>query len=85
MSYFCKHPIYIIIPKIDAENNQVMINQAKLYFYTNYDKLRKSLDGSKILFKVRTPVTEVFNQYEWHNVDSITKILTTAEWEDIEI
>ena len=83
MSYFKNDIAYIIVPKIDVTNE--MVNNMKRDFniqWTDVDNnsLAKNTDD-KLLFKLKTPVSAIFNGYVWHNSEDIDVILQQAEWQ----
>lgn len=79
MSYFIDDKIYIVVPTVDVTIE--MVNNVKKDFYSSASTLRKNDDESKTLFKVRSPVSAVFNGYEWLNHDDILIELEKAEWQ----
>lgn len=79
MSYFGNDIIYVIVPTIMV--TEEMINNSKRDFNTDSDSLRTSVDGLNKLFKVKQPVSSVFNGYEWYNQDDILAILATSDWQ----
>lgn len=81
MSYFCNHPIYVLVPETDVTNE--MINNYKMNFHGNSDSIRKSTHLVPLwLFKVRTPISSVFNGYQWYNHDEVLLLIEEEEWQD---
>lgn len=78
MSYFKDNIAYIIVPSSDV--TEEMYNNTKLYFNTDENSVRKNNDGTKCLFKVKTPISEVFNNYKWYNLNDIRAELEKSEW-----
>ena len=85
MSYFPDGVAYIIIPDDDISTE--MINNTKISFNSDYDTLRKTLPGvspKQVLFKVITPVSSVFDGYEWFNIATIKIEMAKVEWTEAE-
>jgi hypothetical protein len=80
MSYFCDGVVYVIVPTADITN--AMINASKLGFNTHTETLRKSIDGTLTLFKIKMDDIEPFKTYECCNCMDIKAALDTADWED---
>lgn len=78
MSYFSNGVVYIIVPA--SEVTFTMVNNSKMSFNSSLETLRKSNDGSLVLFKVKDPVDSSFNNYQWHNIESINLELQKVEW-----
>ena len=81
MSYFCDHAIYIVVPTLSV--TQEMWNNMKRDFNTDSNTARRSIDTpEKILFKVRTPVSSVFDGYEWLNHSEVLELMKTSAWQE---
>lgn len=78
MSYFCNARVYIIIPT--SSITEEMVNNTKMNFYSDSNTLKTSDDGTLTLFKVKTPVSSVFNGYAWYNCDGIKDKLNEGDW-----
>lgn len=79
MSYFTNGVIYVIVPTGDITNE--MINNAKESYYTTGATLRTSTDGLKSLFKIKQPISAVFNGYHWYNEAEVKQVLDDPEGE----
>lgn len=80
MSYFSDGVIYIIVPTLSATTQ--MWNELKRHFNANSSTVRRSTGTpEKILFKVKDPVSSVFDGYYWYNHDEIIAILDDPEGE----
>ena len=77
MSYFNDGIIYIIVPVDDVTEH--MINNSKMFFNTEYETMRESNDN-RVLFKIKAPVHEAFDGYEWFNKISIKEEMKKPEW-----
>lgn len=82
MSYFTNKIIYIIVPSADV--TEEMINCSKKSFYVTGDRtansLRKNIANDKILFKIKEPLGNVFNNYKWYNIKDIRTEIIKEEW-----
>lgn len=78
MSFLTKGKAYIIVTTADI--TEEMVNNTKMNFYSEEDTLRTSNDTLKTLFKVKTPISAVFNGYKWYNLKKITPILDGVDW-----
>lgn len=81
MSYFKNKAVYIPVP--DADISEDMVNTAKLSFNADINTLRKTVAGAavpKTLFKMKIPVSSVFDGYEWFNKEDIKELMETPDW-----
>jgi len=80
MSYFINGIVYIIVPDTDITNE--MINNVKKDFYTDGTERKTTSGTPKTLFKVRTPISAIFNGYIWYNHKDILIELDKPEWNE---
>lgn len=78
MSYFKKDIVYIIVATADVTNE--MYNNMKKYFNSDVTNQRGNSNNTKIVFKVKFPISAVFNGYIWHNIDDIRREMAKEEW-----
>jgi len=84
MSHFPDGIVYVIVPNADL--TEEMINNVKKDFNVIGNKTtntcRESTDDPvRTLMKVKSPVSAVFNGYEWFNSTEIKLQLTDGTWD----
>lgn len=82
MSYFPKGVVYILVPELSVTNE--MLNNMKRDFHVNSSTIRKSNEllasDRDWVFKVKEPISAVFNGYTWYNWDDIQTELQNSRW-----
>lgn len=78
MSYFKNDIIYIIVNTVDVTNE--MYNNMKKSFNSDVTSQRKNTNDTKRLFKLKSPISAVFNDYIWYNKDDIRTEMARGEW-----
>lgn len=78
MIYFTNDRSFIIVPTDNI--TEEMKNCVRQSFDLKGHSLRVSVDRTKTLFKLKQPVSAVFNDYRWYNQRDILIELAKAEW-----
>lgn len=79
MSYFIDGIVNVLVPTVDITNE--MENNMKRSFNTTRKTARKSLDKTLTLCKLKEPISNVFNVYEWLNTPDMRIKMRSADWQ----
>lgn len=78
MMYFTNGRHFIIVPNEDV--TEEMKNNVKHSYDLKDHALRTNVADTKTLFKVKQPISTVFNGYKWYNQRDILVELAKEEW-----
>lgn len=70
--------IYIVVPTDSV--TEAMKNNSKRDFSSK--TFRTSIDGSKTLIKVKSPVIPALHDFAWYDQSEILDVLNQSEWQD---
>jgi len=79
MTRFLTGTVYII--ENARQLRKELINWSKFGFNVTTDSIRKSLDGSLVIIKVKLPIPEALQSYELYNQDEILNVVSGPTWE----
>jgi len=69
---------YVIVNSVAASSNFRMINSS---LARNVNSLRKTNDGSKVLFSIGGDISEIFMDYQIYTLKEIREELKESEWQ----